>query len=238
MDLVEPWRFIACPFPNESISMPWFHPARVLAVQKEIYNSQVATMDVFLRKFAIINPWIAIGCWLECGLERYSTCVEGGGVSRIFVPNIWAKTWSCITCKNCSRLAIHIATWPAHRWIQRWSPGIIWVFGTRAVHDICGSQNLRPLQVRGLSIGRCFWWLGVELRFGFVSRFLPHVNNRFCRYSRIPCPHCKTVSPLRNVPPVKQETCSWKMLAKISHWGDPTVWDPLFPHCFSAKRKE
>ena len=90
---------------------------------RAIYNSQLATLDVHFRKLcrSIVGPPPEVdwnGAWNEV-LHLWNERVRG------FVASTRVNTWSYITCKNYWNLARHVATLPAHRWVQRllsWRP--------------------------------------------------------------------------------------------------------------------
>ena len=66
---------------------------------------------------------------MECGLKRDSHLWNER--TRSFVAHARVNTWSYITCKNYWNFAKHVASLPAHRWVQRllsWHP-----FGARRV---------------------------------------------------------------------------------------------------------
>ena len=96
---------------------------------RAIYNSQLATLDVHFRKLcrSIVGPPADVD-WNAAWNEVLHIWNERG---RKFITNAHANTWSYITCKNYWNLARHVATLPAHRWVQRllsWHP-----FGTHRV---------------------------------------------------------------------------------------------------------
>ena len=96
---------------------------------RAIYNSQLATLDVHFRKLCrpIVGPPSEVD-WNAAWNEILHLWNER---TRSFVANTRVNTWSYITCKNYWNLAKHVASLPAHRWVQRllsWRP-----FGTRRV---------------------------------------------------------------------------------------------------------
>ena len=105
------------------------HLSHVLAGERAIYNSQLATLDVQFRKLcrSIVGPppevdWNA--AWNEV-LHLWNERVKN------VIANAHVNTWSDITCKNYWNLARHVAALPANRWVQRllsWHP-----IGTRRV---------------------------------------------------------------------------------------------------------
>ena len=90
---------------------------------RAIYNSQLATLDVHCRNLcrSIVGPPSEVDwneAWNEI-LHLWNERVKG------FVASTRANTWSYITRTNYWNLARHVATLPAHRWVQRllsWRP--------------------------------------------------------------------------------------------------------------------
>ena len=75
-----------------------------------------------MEKFEKYCIWIKKLDWNEAWSEILHL---GNERVRGFVASTRANTWSYITCKNYWNLARHVATLPAHRWVQRllsWRP--------------------------------------------------------------------------------------------------------------------